>query len=415
MDQEVDPALAHADAVALMPGDVALKAGDKSAASEKPAWGAVVAMMLGVTALLTAEFLPSGLLTPMARDLGVSPGLAGQAVTATSLAGLVGALFTPRLTRSFNRKPVLLSFSILLVVSNLLVALAPSITFLLAARIVLGLAIGGFWAMAAATTIRLVPPSLVARALSIVMSGIPAAMIIAVPLGSYLGEVASWRIVFLLATALGAAVFVIQALALPRLAPKGEAGLGTLVDIVTRPGIGAGIFAATMVFTGHFGYFGYIRPFLESVTGLGAAGVAATLLAFGVANYIGSFASGLMAERNLKLTLIAMPLAISVLGLLLSVYGKDVIPALALVALWGFAFSGVPVATTTWITRMVPDETESGTGLTVASIFLGITMGAAGGGLVLDLMGAAAVFVAGAIPLLLAALLIATKVRTRAP
>ena len=250
MDQELDPALAHADAVALTPGDAALKFGDEQIA---PAWGAVVAMMLGVTALLTAEFLPSGVLTPMARDLGVSPGLAGQAVTATSLAGLVGALFTPRLTRSFNRKPVLLSFSILLVISNLLVALAPNITFLLAARIVLGLAIGGFWAMAAATTIRLVPPSLVARALSIVMSGIPAAMIIAVPLGSYLGEVASWRIVFLLATALGAAVFVIQALALPRLAPRGEAGLDTLFEILTRPGIGAGIFAATLVFTGHFG------------------------------------------------------------------------------------------------------------------------------------------------------------------
>ena len=306
MDQELDPALAHADAVALTPGDAALKFGDEQIA---PAWGAVVAMMLGVTALLTAEFLPSGVLTPMARDLGVSPGLAGQAVTATSLAGLVGALFTPRLTRSFNRKPVLLSFSILLVISNLLVALAPNITFLLAARIVLGLAIGGFWAMAAATTIRLVPPSLVARALSIVMSGIPAAMIIAVPLGSYLGEVASWRIVFLLATALGAAVFVIQALALPRLAPRGEAGLDTLFEILTRPGIGAGIFAATLVFTGHFGYFGYIRPFLESVTGLGAAGVAATLLAFGVANYVGSFASGLMAERKRKLPLIAMPLA----------------------------------------------------------------------------------------------------------
>ncbi|MCH3002853.1 hypothetical protein K3W91_15235, partial [Listeria monocytogenes] len=81
--------------------------------------------------------------------------------------------------------------------------------------------------------------------------------------------------------ALGAAVFVIQALALPRLAPRGEAGLDTLFEILTRPGIGAGIFAATLVFTGHFGYFGYIRPFLESVTGLGAAGVAATLLAFG--------------------------------------------------------------------------------------------------------------------------------------
>ena len=415
MDQETNPALVEADAVALLPAELALRVDDAALTLEKPAWGAVVAMMLGVTALLTAEFLPSGLLTPMAQGLGVTPGMAGQAVTATSLAGLVGALFTPTLTRRFNRKPVLLSFSILLAISNLLVALAPDITFLLAARIVLGLAIGGFWAMAAATTIRLVPPALVPRALSIVMSGIPAAMIIAVPLGSYLGEVAGWRSVFLLAMAFAAAVFVIQALALPRLAPKGEAGLGTLIAIVARPGIGAGILAATLVFTGHFDYFGYIRPFLENVTGLGATGVAATLLTFGVANYLGSFVSGLLAERNLKLTMIAMPLAIGVFGLLLSVYGGDVIPAAVLVALWGFAFSGVPVATTTWITRMVPDETESGTGLTVASIFLGITMGAAGGGLVLDLMGAAAVFVAGAIPLLLAALLIATRVRITGP
>ena len=123
--------------------------------------------------------------------------------------------------------------------------------------------------------------------------------------------------------------------------------------------------------------------------------------------------SGFLAERKLKLTMIAMPFLIGLVGLLLAAYGKDVVPALVLVALWGFAFSGVPVATTTWITRMVPDETESGTGMTVASIFLGITTGAAGGGLVLDVMGAPAVFVAGAIPLLLAVLLIATKVRTR--
>ncbi|WP_298270074.1 MFS transporter [uncultured Bradyrhizobium sp.] len=412
MDQEVNPALTQADdLVALTARDVAR--GAEPLASEKPAWLAVAAMMLGVTALLTAEFLPSGLLTPMARDLGVSPGLAGQAVTTTSLAGLVGALFTPTLTRSFNRKPVLLSFAILLAISNLLVALAPNITFLLTARIVLGLALGGFWAMAAATTIRLVPTALVPRALSIVMSGVPAAMIIAVPLGSYLGEVMSWRAVFLLATAFAGIVFVVQALVLPRLAPRGAAGFGTLIEILQRPGIGAGILAATLVFTGHFGYFGYIRPFLENVTGLSAAGVAATLLAFGVANYLGSFVSGFLAERKLKLTMIAMPFLIGLVGLLLAAYGKDVVPALVLVALWGFAFSGVPVATTTWITRMVPDETESGTGMTVASIFLGITTGAAGGGLVLDVMGAPAVFVAGAIPLLLAVLLIATKVRTR--
>lgn len=47
------------------------------------AWGAVISMMLGGFALATAEFLPPSALTPIASDLGISVGLAGQTVTAT--------------------------------------------------------------------------------------------------------------------------------------------------------------------------------------------------------------------------------------------------------------------------------------------------------------------------------------------
>ena len=58
--------------------------------------------------------------------------------------------------------------------------------------------------MSTAVTMRLVPPGLVPRALSILMSGVSAATVFAAPVGSYLGEIIGWRGVFLLASLLGA-------------------------------------------------------------------------------------------------------------------------------------------------------------------------------------------------------------------
>ena len=129
------------------------------ASPSAPRWGAVMSMTLGVFALVTAEFLPASLLTPMAAGLGVSEGVAGQTVTVTAIVAMVTSLFTASLTRSMDRRWVLLGFSVMLLISNFLVAFAPNLAVVLAARVVLGIALGGFWTMAAATTMRLVPES----------------------------------------------------------------------------------------------------------------------------------------------------------------------------------------------------------------------------------------------------------------
>ncbi|WP_349293917.1 MFS transporter [Gemmobacter sp. 24YEA27] len=122
-----------------------------------PRWCAVYALCVGVFGLITAEFLPMSLLTPMAEDLQISEGLAGQGVTATAVVALFTGLLIATLTRGIDRRHVLLSFSVLLVVSNLLVATALNFPTLLAGRLLLGVAIGGFWTMSAATAMRLVP------------------------------------------------------------------------------------------------------------------------------------------------------------------------------------------------------------------------------------------------------------------
>lgn len=389
--------------------DTCVNTADAVTEAAEPAWGAVFAMTLGVFGLITAEFLPASLLTPMAATLGVTEGMAGQTVTATAAVALVTSLVISVITRNTDRRTVLLAFSVLLVGSNLLVAYAPNLTVMLLGRVLLGVAIGGFWTMSAATAMRLVPEAMVPRALSIIFSGVSVATVAAAPLGSYFGHLIGWRNVFLIATAIGAFAFVWQWFTLPRMASSGSARMGTLLEVMKRPAMRAGMLAVILVFTGHFAFFTYLRPFLETVTGVGVNGLSGMLLGFGIANFIGTSLAGFLLERNLRLTLLLMPLAMGAMALALVLLGRAPVADAVLVALWGMAFGCVPVAWTTWITRTVPDEAESGGGLIVAAVQLAITLGAAVGGVVFDHAGANGVFVGAAVVLLVAAAAIALR------
>jgi predicted MFS family arabinose efflux permease len=384
----------------------------QSRTGEKAAWGAVVSMTLGVFGLVTAEFLPASLLTPMAADLGITEGVAGQAVTATAAVAMVTSLLISAVTRRIDRRWVLLAFSVLLIISNMMVGFAPGLPMLLIGRVLLGIAIGGFWTMSAAVAMRLVPEPLVPRALSMIFSGVSAATILAAPVGSYLGEIIGWRNVFLVTLVLGVVTLVAQIATLPSMAPSGLTRLRTLVDVLVRPGIALGMLAAMLVFTGHFAFFTYIRPFLETVTGAGIGAVSAILLGFGIANFLGTLLAGPMMERSLRLTLVSMPLLMGILGVSLVALVSPAADAV-MVALWGLAFGAVPVAWSTWLTRTVPDQAESAGGLLVAAVQLAITVGAAVGGMLYDVSGTTGVFSASSLVLLLAGLIIVVGVRSR--
>lgn len=385
----------------------------QSEADARPAWGAVLAMTLGVFGLVGAEFLPASLLTPIAADLGISEGLAGQAVTATAAVALVTSLVITVATRKLDRRLVLLGLSLFLIFSNLLVAMSSNLAMLLTGRVLLGIALGGFWTLSAATMMRLVPEPHVAKALSVMFLGVSAATVFAAPIGSYVGAIVGWRDVFLGAAVLGAIAFVVQLAMLPSLPPYGHSRFGTLIEVLARPGVGFAMLAILLVFTGHFAFFTYIRPFLETVTGVGVEGISAVLLGFGIATFFGNYLGAVLLERSMRLTLAIMPVVMGALALLLATFGGSLAGDAAMVGLWGLAFGAVPVAWSTWITRAVPDEAESAGGLFVAAINFAIATGAAAGGALFDANGVTSVFVASGVVLLLAALTIISAVRTR--
>jgi len=389
------------------PDSVAWSSGEPSSS----AWVAVFSLAMGVFGLLTAEYLPASLLTPMAADLGVSEGLAGQAVTVTAGVALFAGLLVPRLTRSTDRRRVLLSFTGLMILSNALVALSSSMGMLLVMRVLLGVALGGFWSMAAAVAMRLVPPRRVPRALSIIFSGIAVGTVVSVPLGSYLGGLLGWRSAFWAATAVGGLTFAFQWFTLPRMAPRKAAVPESVVALLRRPGVAMGMLGCVLAHTGQYALFTYIRPTLESLGQMSADSLALILLGFGVANFVGTLLAGWLMERSLKVTLVIMPALVGVaaLGMLLLPVGVGGLAML--VALWGLAFGGVPVAWSSWVARAVPDQAESAGGMVVAAVQSSIAAGAALGGLVFGLGGIVAVLTVAAAVMLLASLLIALRVR----
>ncbi|WAX95425.1 MFS transporter [Aminobacter sp. NyZ550] len=381
----------------------------KAKAEERaePLWGAVLSLSLGVFGLVTAEFLPASLLTPLAQDLGITEGTAGQAVTATAVVAAIAAPTMAIATRKIDRRHVMIGLSLLLVVSSLLAATAWSLRSLLFARVLLGVALGGFWSMSAAIAMRLVPSEVLPRAMSIILTGVSVATVCAAPVGAYVGDVWGWRSAFIIAAGVGLVTLIVQFATLPKLPPISIASFGALRDVSRNPMIRVGLLLVILTASGHFAGFTYFRAFLEQVPALGIETISLMLLAFGIGGFFGNLAGGFMAERSLRSAVTLAPLLIAISALALLLAGSSAGIAGVAIAVWGFAFGAVPVGVQTWMVRAAPDQAESAGGLMVATFQVAIALGAVFGGVLVDTAGVNSAFIYSGAATLLAAIAVA--------
>lgn len=379
----------------------------------RPNWSAVFAVAFCVACLITVEFLPVSLLTPMALDLGVSEGVAGQTVTVTAFVAMFASLFITTLIRAADRRYVVIAFAVLLTLSCLLVSFATNFMLLLAGRACLGLALGGFWAMSASLTIRLVPMRTVPKALSVIFGAVSIALVIAAPLGSFLGGIIGWRNVFNGAALMGAICILWVWRALPSLPGKTEHH-ENMFGLLKRPGVLAGMIAIFMVFAGQFSFFTYIRPVYMNLAGFSVDGLTLVLLSFGIASFVGTSFSSVVMKRSVKMALALAPLTLAVSALVLILWGSDKVVAAGIAIVWGLGFALVPVGWSTWITRTLADQAEKAGSIQVAVIQLANTCGAAIGGFALDHYGLLSPLMLSGSLMLLTALLVAAKVRVKA-
>jgi predicted MFS family arabinose efflux permease len=360
-------------------------------------WSAVFALTLCVGTLIASEFMPVSLLTPIASDLSLTEGQAGQAIAVSGAFAVLTSLFIASATRSLDRRALLLWLAVLMMASGAMVAVAPNFALFMAGRALLGVVIGGFWSMSASTVMRLVSEDQVPRALALLNGGNALATTIAAPLGSFLGQYIGWRGAFFVVVPLAAITFLWKFATLPSMPAREQAGAAATFRVLAKPNVPLGIFAATLFFGGQFVLFTYLRPFLETVTQVGVSALSLILLVMGGAGLVGTYLVGPILKSRLYSVLIGLPLAMAAIAVGLVEFGSSPIATAVLLALWGMIGTAAPVGWWMWLAKVLPNDAEAGGGLMVAAIQLAITLGATAGGLLFDASGYQATFATSAI------------------
>lgn len=377
------------------------------APSTPASWSGVFAMSICAFALVASEFMPVSLLTPIAHELHVTEGMAGQGIAISGAFAVLTSLFISALAGALNRKTLLLGLTAAMGLSGAIVALAPDYFTYMLGRALIGVVIGGFWSMSAATAIRLVPIAQVPRALAVLNGGNALAAVVGAPMGAYLGAVVGWRGAFLCLVPVALVTLVWQWLTLPAMRSErrvsGADHIFKVFKLLARPGVAMGMAAGGLFFMGQFALFTYVRPFLETATGVRVPTLSVILLAIGIAGLLGTLLIGRMLRRGFYQTLIVISLLMAVIALGLIAFGGWMAVVVPLLALWGLSGTAAPVGWWAWVARSFPHDAEAGGGLFVAVTQLAIGLGSTVGGLLFDNGGYQHTFVASAVLLLVSA------------
>ncbi|BFT63536.1 MFS transporter [Pseudomonas moorei] len=378
----------------------------ESPASTWQAWLAVLSVAAGTFLLVTSEFLPIGLLTPLAASLGITKGFAGLSVTTP---GLVAAFSAPVLTLlagKLDRRVMLLCMTVLICASNLIVAFASDVTMLLVGRVFLGVAVGGFWTFAVSAGRRLVAEASGARATALISAGISIGMILGVPAGAQLGEWLGWRHAFLANAALGMAVLIGQVGLVPSLPIHQSVGFHHMRALFSVNKARLGLLTTVFLFAGQFAGYTYFEPFLRTFSDVDQQTLTWLLFTYGLFGVAGNFFAEVAAAKGIRRAFIAMS---TLLGATISLGGLFVegpVSAYWLAAAWGFAFGTIPVCMQIWMYQSAPDNYESGAALFVSVAQIALALGAFSGGLMIDSMGASDTMIVAGVLCLIAALLL---------
>ncbi|MCP4863543.1 MAG: MFS transporter [Pseudomonadota bacterium] len=372
-------------------------------------WSGVFAMTICVFTLIASEFMPVSLLTPIADTLQITNGMAGQGIAISGAFAVVTSLFISSLTANVNRKALLLLLTVIMGISGAIIGLAANYTMYMIGRALIGVVIGGFWSMSAAIAMRLVPQDKVSKALAVFNSGNALAVVIAAPLGAYLGELIGWRGAFLSLIPIAVITFIWQSLSLPSMPPVAKeqeaAGIFAVFTQLKRKVVVVGMLAVGLFFLGQFSLYTYIRPFLETVTGVEVTTLSLLLMFIGIMGFVGTMVINIPLKHAFYPTLILMPVILALIALSLTLFGNLFAAVVMLLGVWGLVATAAPVGWWAWVPKTFPNDAEAGGGLMVAIIQLSIALGSTLGGVLYDLEGYMTTFAASALILLVASTL----------
>jgi predicted MFS family arabinose efflux permease len=349
--------------------------------------------MRSLFALTTAAFvtvlteaLPAGVLPGMSAGLGVGESAAGQAVTIYALGTALTAIPLASATATWSRKRLLLAGVGGFAVANTVTALSGDYALTMVARFAAGVAAGVVWALLAGYARRLAPAGREGAAIAVVMAGIPLALSLGIPAGTFLGGVLGWRSAFGVMSVIAVVLLAWIAAGVPG-QPGRAAGRVPVLRTLTVPGV-APVLVVTLVFVlAHTVLYTYVATFLGHV-GLGGS-VDVVLLVFGVASMAGIGIVGARIDRALRVLTVLSTILVAIAATLLATFAGSPVLIYLAVALWGLGWGGVPTLLQTAAGNAGGEAADNAQAVLVTLWNAAMAAGGVAGGVLLDAAGPA--------------------------
>ncbi|WP_366935583.1 MFS transporter [Chitinophaga sp.] len=349
--------------------------------------GALWALTISAFAIGTTEFVAVGILPTIAESLRVPVSTSGLLVSMYALGVAIGGPFLTALTTKIPRKPLLVSLMGLFILGHIASAMAPNFSLLLTARFISGFAHAVFFGVGATIAATLVSPDKKATAIAIMFAGLTVAIIVGVPLGTYIGQHWGWRATFGGVAVLGVIGLIATAVLLPtNLKQEAPLQLKDQLQVLRNKHILLVLAITGLGYGGTFVVFTYLATLLEKVTGFQAGSVGILLLLYGVAIALGNVIGGKISNRNPAKVLIQLFLYQAIILLIFTFTAHYRIAAVVtLLLMGGMSFATVPglqLYIVQLASKYLPGTEDISSSLNISAFNLGVAIGSYVGGAV---------------------------------
>ena len=347
----------------------------------------ILILAIGIFSILNTEVGIIGILPLIAEKFGVDITQAGLLVSLFALIIAVAGIIMPLVFSGFNRKKVMLTVLTIFAVCNLVAAFAPNFTVVLIARLIPAFAHPVYCSLAFVVAASLVEPKDVPKAISKVMMGVSAGIVIGIPVTSFIANTFSYQTAMLFFTLMNIIALILTTVMIPSMPVKERVSYGSQLSVLKDSITWMSLFTVSAIGASLFAAYAYIAQYLEEISHITGDNLSLALFLFGYTSILGNFIAGRLLSSSPIKTAVMYPIIFSIVYFLIFVFGEYSIVMVPIIFFWGMLNGIGNNIQQYWIMSAIPKAPDFANGLFISFGNLGTTIGTFAGGMILAGMG----------------------------